>query len=160
MRKRFAALTGLGLFLLALCWGAWAWAQADRGDAEIAALDEKVAQFLDGISTGPAAAAYQQLLAGSPLAKESEALKNLVDRTGELRDKYGEYRRSEKVAGKRVGSDLLLLKYLYKCERFPVVWHFTYYRSPPRGTGPGVEGSGGWRVVAVRFDTDLESLAR
>jgi hypothetical protein len=53
-----------------------------------------------------------------------------------------------------IGRDLVLLRYLYKGENFPVVWYFTFYRTTAAGeTGPGT-----WRTIAVRFDTDLELL--
>lgn len=150
----------MGLCLVCLGWATFVGAQSDRPDAEIASLEEKVARFFEDLSAGTTLNAYRQLLAGSSLLKETDAVKTLADKTGELKDKYGEYRRPEKIVGKRVGADVVLLKYLYKCERFPVVWHVTFYRSPPRGADGGVETGGSWEVIAVRFDTDLESLAR
>ena len=48
------------------------------------------------------------------------------------------------------------MRYLYKCENFPVVWHFTFYRTP--GAGDARAKGAAWRVVAVRFDTELEQL--
>jgi len=150
----------VGLCLVCLGWVSFVGAQSDRPDVETAALEEKVARFFEEVSAGTTQNAYQQLLAGSSLLKEKEALKTLAEKTAELKDKYGEYRRPEKIVGKRVGVDVVLLKYLYKCERFPVVWHVTFYRPPPRGADGGVETGGNWEVIAVRFDTDLESLAR
>lgn len=72
--------------------------------------------------------------------------------------RYGEYRTFERIATKRVGSDLALLKSLYKCEHFPVVWYFTFYRTPQRIEG-AAGSAGAWRVVIVRFDADVERLA-
>jgi len=125
-------------------------------DPVLVALHAKVSQFLEGVSLGQAQTAYQELLAGSQLLKKKEALKELTEKTNELEKKYGEYREFEQIAAKRVGSDLVLLKYLYKCENFPVVWYFTFYRIP--APGETTPESDNWRVVIVRFDTELELL--
>ena len=125
-------------------------------DKVLVALDAHAAQFLEGVSMGQAQSAYQELLAGSQLLRQSDALKTLIEKTGGLEKKYGRYWGFEKIAAKRVGDDLVLLKYLYKCENFPVVWYFTFYRTPSPAEPP-VE-SRQWRVITVRFDTELELL--
>ena len=57
----------------------------------------------------------------------------------------------------RAGNEsLILMKYLYKCEDFPVVFYFTFYRKPERGDLPAEKND--WRVIIVRFDTELELL--
>jgi hypothetical protein len=127
-------------------------------DPEIDALDRKVRQFFEGVSADDAQAAFGQLLAGSQLAKQTEAFKALVDKTRELKTKYGDCRNYEQVAVKRIGKDVVVLKYLYQCEQFPVVWYVTFYRSPQRGDS--AEEGNAWRVIILRFDTDLESLAK
>ena len=45
------------------------------------------------------------------------------------------------------------MKYLFKCEKFPVVWYFTYYRDFSRAGGEDY-----WVVISVRFDTQVELL--
>jgi hypothetical protein len=150
-----------GVSLLALSIGCVAVSAAfgqEKPDPVLDLLDGRVKQFLEAVSMGEQQSAYQKLLAGSPLAKQTEAVKTLVEKTQGLKPKYGEYRTFERIAAKRVGSDLVLLKYLYKCEHFPVIWYFTFYRTPQRIEGAG-ETVGAWRVVIVRFDTDLERLA-
>lgn len=127
-------------------------------DSDMVALDDKIKQFLEGVSAGQAADAYGELLASSHLKKKEKetALNGLITKTVELEEKYGEYRGFEKVAAKRIGRDLMLFRYLYKCESFPVVWYFTFYRTPSPGETPPENGT--WRVIAVRFDTRLELL--
>ena len=127
-------------------------------DPVIDALDARVAQFLEGVSLGQTPAAYHELLAGSQLLKQTEALAALVAKTDELKKKYGRYREFERIAAKRVGTNLVLSKYLYKCEDFPVVWYFAFYRTPAPGEPPP-EAKSTWRVISVRFDTQLEPLA-
>ena len=117
----------------------------------------RVSQFLEGVSLGTTKTAYEQLLAGSPLLKQTEAVEDLVRKTDQLKDRYGQYVEFEPIASRRVGKDLVLLRYLYKCEDFPVVFYFTFYRTP-RGDVP-TDKNDGWRVIIVRFDTELELLA-
>ena len=127
-------------------------------DPVLLSLDVRVSQFLTGVSMGETHNAYKELLAGSRLIEQDKALKELIEETQQLQTKYGRYCGSEQIAAKRVGRDLVLFRYLYKCKDFPVVWYFTFYRIPPRGeTSPE---NAPWRVVTVRFDTELELLAR
>jgi hypothetical protein len=129
-------------------------------DLEIDALDRRVKQFFGSLSSDDTQAAFQQLLAGSQVAKQTEAVKALVDKTRELKAKYGEVRNFEQVAAKRIGKDVVILRYLYQCEHFPIAWHVIFYRTPPRGEIPEEEEGSTWRVIVLRFDTDLEALAR
>ena len=126
-------------------------------DPVLLALDAKVSQFLEGVSIGETQNAYQELLAASPLIRRAKALKDLTEKTQQLGTKYGRYCGFEQIAAKRVGRDLVLFRYLYKCEDFPVVWYFTFYRASPPGETPPEKVP--WRVVTVRFDTELELLA-
>jgi len=126
-------------------------------DPVLVAIDARVSQFLEGVSMGQAQSAYPELLAGSRLLKQTDALKDLIEKTNELEQKYGRYRAFEQIAAKRIGGDLVLLKYLYKCEDFPVVWYFTFYRTPSPGEAAAENEI--WRVITVRFDTELELLA-
>lgn len=125
-------------------------------DPVVVALQARVSQFLEGVSAGGAQKAYKELLKGSPLAKQKDAIKEFVQRTNELETKYGKPWEFEKISAKRAGKDLVLLKYLYKCENFPVVWYFTFYRTPAQEETTSDGGT--WRAVIVRFDTQVELL--
>ena len=127
-------------------------------DPVLLALDARIGQFLEGVSAGETHNAFQKLLAGSRLGKQGKALKELTDKTQQLQTEYGRYCGFEQISAKRVGSDLVFFRYLYRCEDFPVVWYFTFYRASPPGETPPEEVP--WRVVTVRFDTELELLAR
>ena len=127
-------------------------------DPAFAALEGRISQFFEDVSSGQTQNAFQSLLTGSPLAKQTEALKTLIEKTKELQTKYGQYRAFEQIGARRVGSDLVLMKYLYKCQQAPVVWYFAFYRSAGVGDPPSEKDN--WRVITVRFDTDLESLDR
>jgi hypothetical protein len=155
---KFRHVAWLGMLLMLAPWGQRLSASQEipkEKDAVLATLDGRIGQFLDGVSQGQAQNAFQELLAGSQLAKQADAIKDLIARTNELESKYGKYRAFEQISAKRIGSDLILMRYLYKCENFPVVWYFTFYHTP--GSSEMTKGAG-WRVVAIRFDTNLDSL--
>jgi hypothetical protein len=127
-------------------------------DPDLEMLQARVDDFFEGISVGGRTqTAYQELLAGSRLLKQTKEIDALVNRTDQIHEQYGPYHGFEPIAARRVGKDLVLLRYLYKCEHFPVVFYFTFYRTP-RGEPP-TETSNSWRVIVVRFDTELELLA-
>lgn len=125
-------------------------------DPVVGKLHEKVMRFLDGVAGGEATTAFGELLAGSQLLEQAGAVRSLVDKSKEISQRYGAHRDNEQVSAKRIGKDVVLLKYLYKCEKFPVVWYFAYYRDLARST---TNGDDQWLVVSVRFDTQLEALA-
>jgi hypothetical protein len=138
-------------------------------ETEIAMLEKRVADFFADLqasrdSKNSSKQTFRKVLLKeeTPLAsaqllsdQKKPALQSLVAKTDALQVKFGNYRGSDKISAKSIGKDLVLLKYLYKCERYPIVWHFTFYRTAPTAestTGP-------WIVIAVRFDTELELLA-
>ena len=127
-------------------------------DPVLLELEGKISRFLEGVSMGQTQNAYQELLTGSRLVKQEKALKKLTEKTQQLPTKYGRYCGFEQIAAKRVGRDLVLFRYLYKCKEFPVVWYFSYYRAAVPGETPQEKVP--WRMVTVRFDTELEWLAR
>jgi hypothetical protein len=142
--------------LLSVAVAASAQESALQNDPVIAALAARATQFLDSVSGGQTQNAYQDLLAGSPLAKQTDALKALVGRTVELEPKYGRYRGCERIGARRIGADVVLMKYLYKCDNYPVIWYFTFYRTPAPGDLSPEDDT--WRVIALRFDTELDTL--
>lgn len=145
--------------VLGCVFGARVSAGQEPSDPVVDKLDIRVTEFLEGVSIGDADAtktAYQELLAGSQLRMQTEAVEALMQKTNELNDRYGQYWGFERISAKRVGNDLVLLRYLYKCQNFPVVWYFSFYRTPQ--TGITAENDN-WRLITVRFDTELELLA-
>ncbi len=126
----------------------------------IAGLEQKVGDFFADLKTSPDSTkssrlAFEKVLEGSTrLLDKTAALGALIKRTDALTTTFGNYRGSERISAKSIGKDLVLMKYLYKCEQYPIVWHFTFYRK--QNADPT---AGQWIVIAVRFDTDLELLA-
>lgn len=131
----------------------------EPSDPAIELLEGQLVTFFDALGRGEAPKAFSELLLDSPLAKEDQAIQSLVKGVGTLKDRCGEYRTYERLSARLVGTDLAVFRYLYKCENYPVAWYFVFYRPPPRN-GVGSEGTSRWRVISVRFDTDMESLVR
>jgi hypothetical protein len=126
----------------------------------VAAADARAKAFLDNLSSKQTTVeqTYETLLKGGPLASKKQAIETLVTRSAELETKYGKFRAAERIEAKRIGSDVLILKYLYKCDNFPVVWYFTFYRDQRPASAAATTTTRTWSVIAVRFDTEIELL--
>jgi len=155
----------LWLFCLAAAMAARAAAAqepaSDPDDPEVVKLDRRSIRFLQTISEQSAVqleTAFAELFEGSRLKQQIEQptgkLQELIEETAELHTKFGPLQGIEPIGAKRVGEDLVLLRYLYKCEDYPVIWYFTYYNDFGDRAGEGKR----WIVIAIRFDTNLESL--
>jgi hypothetical protein len=96
--------------------------------------------------------ALRGIIGNSPLKNRNDDISKLIDQAASLDERYGAYVGHEEVSARTVGRDLVFLRYLYKGERFPVVWYFTFYRS----------GNGGreWMLIGLRFDSKVDALDR
>jgi len=130
--------------------------EADEDSAGVLKLDRTVTRFLDSLHGDDQAKAFDELLKGSQLSRTSDDYKTLLSRAKEIEKTYGKYQESERVSVKKIGKDLVLLKYLFKCEKFPVVWYFTYYRDFNHSSSAAEDEN--WVIIAVKFDTQLDSL--
>jgi len=125
-------------------------------DLDVAAVFQRIDTFLarigEGIGKeGALDAAFANLFVESPLSQRPESRKSMVEKVSQFETLYGSYIGRERITFQAVGEDVFVTKYLYKAERFPVVWYFTYYRA---GNGAA------WKLISVRFDTRVEKLAR
>lgn len=120
---------------------------AAQDDPDVNELSRRVSVFLREVGEDPEQA-FEDLLANSELA-ESEEIDRLTAAAAQHPQKYGNFVTAERVAARKVGRDLVLLTFLYKAERFPLVWRFAFYR--PRESAP-------WAVVSLRFDSKLLDL--
>lgn len=124
-------------------------------DPVIKARRDKLAVFFENIKSDSVGTAYEELLGTTQLGTEEDRAK-LEDETAKIKTIYGAYRGFKPVYTKRVGDDLIFMKYLYKCERFPVLWHITFYRASTNGDlGADTQP---WQVISIRFDTNLDIL--
>ncbi len=154
--RRLAAILVPSTAMLALV--AWSvWAQPAVPATETERLAGRTRDFLQDVSVGKALDAYRRLAAGGPLVEDAESLAKLTAQTQELEAKYGRSWNFELLENRRLGNDVVLLTYLYKCAKAPVVWRFTFYRTY-EGAAPTPTGEK-WSLISVRFDTDLEHLS-
>jgi hypothetical protein len=126
-------------------------------DPELEYLDQRVRTFLERIGFDDVSTAYQGLLENGPLAKKAEELSTLEQKTRTLHVRYGVFRSIEQISARRVGKDVVTMKYLYHCETFPIVWHLTFYRSYKRNETPRENEN--WQVLSVRFDANVDNLS-
>ncbi len=130
-------------------------ALGQQSDPVIDPLHDRASRFFEEVSQKRIRTAYDDLLGAKQLGSQEDR-KVLEEETTKIEETYGTYRGFERVYTKQVGEDLVFVKYLYKCSRFPVLWHVTFYRSSASGE-LGAD-SRDWHVVSIRFDTDLELL--
>ncbi len=100
--------------------------------------------------------AFFALIENGPLKDRTDEISKLIEQAQTLDQRYGAYTGNELVSAKAVGSDLIFLRYLYKGERFPVVWYFTFYRAAPIAGGVRRD----WTLIALRFDARIEALEK
>lgn len=168
-RRRFGSCGGIAtrwgnrLATAILCLAGMLIAITPAGGQELSdpvfeTLHQRMSRFLEQLSAGTSVpTAYDDLFSGGPLSARKNELDDLITKTEKIGETYGPYREFERVYSRRIGTDLVFMKYLYKCQRFPVLWHVTFYRPPERGE-LGSESGGAWQVIAIRFDTNLEVL--
>jgi hypothetical protein len=99
--------------------------------------------------------AVRGIIGNSPLKNRTDDINKLIEQAASLDRNYGAYTGHEEASVRVVGKDLIFLRYLYKGERFPVVWHFTFYRPGSNGTR-----SREWTLIGLKFDSKVEVLDR
>lgn len=139
-------------------------------DAELRTLTTNIERFFEGISEAgntnkDPAVAIRELLRNSPLNPDTNFIASLSASIKEINTRFGTYLSIEKIDTKAVGRDLISFKYLYKCQNYPVVWRFTYYRPPvtqlattDTGSTPAGTTSRPWILIDLRYDSNLDLL--
>jgi hypothetical protein len=111
-------------------------------------------QSLTNPTLGPERA-FPEIIGNGPLKDRTDEIKRLIEQAQTLDQRYGDYSGHDFASSKAVGADLVFLKYLYKGERFPVVFCFTFYRAGPIG---GFDRE--WSLIGLRFDSRVEVLEK
>lgn len=158
----FATLACLGLFLSATLpvspVGAQNTTMTVDSSKEIKDLEEKVRLFFEELNTN-GTKAFDDLLGTGPLGATSggENTAGMKAKFDDIKKQFGEFRNYDKIDHKTVGSDLVIVRYLMKCEYHPVVWTFTYYRRP-LAIGAVSTMPDTWSLIGLRFDSNLDLL--
>jgi hypothetical protein len=130
---------------------------SEEMQAEVGALQGRVDQFFRqlGDRTIDPERPVREIVGSGPLRDRNDEISKLIDQLPMLDQRYGGYTGHEAVSVRALGSDLVFLRYLYKAERFPVVWYFAFYRTT---VASGLKRD--WTLISLRFDTKIEALER
>lgn len=153
---RFVALTLL-LFVLGARTGIAQEPQRTVSEDDLKSVKARIDTFFQSLTNptlGPERA-FPELIANGPLKDRTDDIKKLIEQALALDLRYGDYSGHDFASSKTVGADLVFLKYLYKGERFPVVFCFTFYRAGPIG---GFDRD--WSLIGLRFDSRIEALEK
>jgi hypothetical protein len=120
-------------------------------------LDDRIKSFFEEITTNPTStAAFDSILTtgnvGSLMDTSISEMKTKLD---DVKTRFGNFKDYEKIDAKPIGKDLVIIRYLLKCESYPVVWTFTFYRRPNTiSLNPATQ----WQTIGLKFDTNLDIL--
>ncbi|MDR2171213.1 MAG: hypothetical protein LBP59_13805 [Planctomycetaceae bacterium] len=125
-------------------------------------LDDRIKQFFDEIiANSSSASAFDSLLTtGSTTTTNSlidTSISEMKTKLDDVKTRFGNFKDYEKIDAKPIGKDLVIIRYLLKCESYPVVWTFTFYRRP-NATTTTIVTTTQWQTIGLRFDTNLDIL--
>lgn len=123
-------------------------------------FDNKIETFFEQLQSGSTMVAFDHLVLNSPLGAVTAA-----SQIGDMRARLEESMDSlcgailgwERHSSKRVGLDIAVTRYILKCENYPMIWTFTFYRKPGAAS-PTATNSNPWTLIEMRFDSNLDSL--
>jgi len=120
-------------------------------------FDARILVFFDALAMRNSTSAFNELLRSSPLGTPdaSESLTAMQSRIDELQTQFGNILLWEKLDTKRIGSNIVLVRYVLMYDHYPTVWTFTFYRKPTTSTTLTTPG---WVLVELHFETDMKSL--
>ncbi|MDR0610805.1 MAG: hypothetical protein LBG58_11895 [Planctomycetaceae bacterium] len=115
-------------------------------------LEDKIRTFFDQLIIGNTTNAFENLLLQSPLGSSSAPAAEIRTKLDETKKHVGEFHAYEFYQVKPIGKDIVLIRCILKCEYYPVVWTFTFYR---KASLPGSTGTS-WQLIELRFDSNLD----
>lgn len=139
----------LTVSLLAVWQGASAQLNEGDPDESLQRLGRRINTFLVSIPKDELDEQFDLLIERSPLRKDYKKLTQLKDSIQRETARYGSFREVEALKLELHGQSLARGVYLYKCQDFPLVFDFTFYRA-----SPGDE----WGLIALKFHLDYDTL--
>lgn len=109
-------------------------------------IRKEVNTFFAGLLDGEIEKPYKTLLSDSPLTGKKEDVEELLRQTRKVNKYYGKMKGFEFVSSEAVTPSYMRIRYLGLCEKYPMRWIFTYYKSPKKG----------WVVTNILFDDMTE----
>ncbi|MDO5309122.1 MAG: hypothetical protein Q4G03_06465 [Planctomycetia bacterium] len=124
---------------------------------EVDALRESIGNFFENLSdpNKGASKAINEFLKNSALNESEDVKKRIVDGLQMIDKNFGAYVSYEPIGQKAVGEDLVVFRYLYKRQNYPIVWYFTYYR-PRAKTVDATSTPTSWTLIGFRYDANLD----
>ncbi|MDO5582250.1 MAG: hypothetical protein Q4G69_14070 [Planctomycetia bacterium] len=129
-------------------------------ESDLSSLHGTIRIFFENLSDPNKGAkkALEEILKNSPISSDEKLLDDLASRVKDINTRFGAYLSFEEIGSKSIGSDLVVIRYLYKCQNYPVVWYFTFYR-PIVKTGDTAL-SRRWMLIGFRYDSNLDVSLR
>jgi len=120
---------------------------------DVEALRESIGNFFENLSdpNKGSVAAVEDFLKNSAMSEAGKT--RLVDGLKKINGNLGAYVAYEPIGVKSLGNDLVVFRYLYKCQDYPIIWYFTYYR--PRAKSG--DATANWSLIGFRYDTNLDA---
>jgi len=120
-------------------------------------LDTRIQTFFETLKRGNSSSAFDAILEQSPLGSSGAGSKisELQKQVEELKNDFGDILNWEKHETKRMGEDVIVVQYILKYERYPVIWSFAFYRNPAGTSSMTMTTSNPWVLVELRFDTNI-----
>jgi len=119
-------------------------------------LDAKILDFFVNLKRGNHTLALEELLRQSTFGSSSAetVVTNMRKEIEKAGTQFGEIQAWEKYETLTFGSDIILVRYILKYDRHPVMWTFLFYRKPS-GTLSMTSPSSAWDVIELYFDTNF-----
>ena len=111
-------------------------------------IQQKCGVFFKNLMDSTAGTAFDIILKDSPVAKNKEQIKNLIDQTLKAIEIYGTDKSYELVKGDVATKSYIRAKYMSMHNLYPMRWIFTFYKSPQLD----------WILVNLKFDDLTDSF--
>jgi len=131
-------------------------AQPISTDGRDQEIEGRIIAFFDSLQRGNLSTAFDGLLIQSPLnlSESASQLAELKNKTEEARNQFGEILNWERYDSKQIGADVIVIRYILKYDRYPVIWSFAFYRKPS-SSPVSVMNPNRSVLVEVQFDPSL-----
>jgi len=119
-------------------------------------LDAKIIDFFKSLKKGNPTLALEDLLRQSSYGSSNAEtqltnLRNEIEKAGK---QFGEIQTWEQYEAKQIGLDIILVRYILKYDRHPVMWTFLFYRKPS-GTLSTTDPRPPWELIELYFDMNF-----
>ncbi|MGI5831886.1 MAG: hypothetical protein ACOX6D_05050 [Thermoguttaceae bacterium] len=110
---------------------------------------EQISNTAEGPQKG-----LETLLKNSPFEENAKAemIKTLAGKIEGISGQFGSFVSYELIGTKKIGRDLVVLRYLYKCQNYPIVWYFVFYRPLPADSNTTNKQ---WQIIHLYYDSQL-----